>query len=288
MTPRKHARASPRRNSAAPRGKPASRCQRAAPRSKPTPPRRTAPSRRQPGAGAANKGARPPSYYTAEFMVEAKRRVEQTLQSTTSLAADLGMHHGVLSKLIQRLGWVRPEGSLHRRGLTPPMRLAAAADALVQGAEQQPSAHSRASGNPGRIDATGSFGSEALGPRFRGDERHDNPGADLSAVDRLEQAVLKELTTVETMRASLGAEPLRPMDAERTARTLSTLTETLAKLRRLRLGAQPQSETTDDDIPDIDAFRLDLARRIDLFVASWTDAPDGDGDPAAVAVDEAR
>jgi hypothetical protein len=105
-------------------------------------------------------------------------------------------------------------------------------------------------------------------------------------IDRLEAAVLKELTTVETMRASLGAEPLRPTDAERTARTLSTLTETLAKLRRLRLGAQPQPDLT-DDIPDIDAFRLDLARRIDLFVASRTDAGHGDGDPGAAALGEA-
>jgi len=109
---------------------------------------------------------------------------------------------------------------------------------------------------------------------------------DTSAIDRLEQAVLKELTTVETMRASLGAEPLRPMDAERTARTLSTLTETLAKLRRLRLGARPQSDLT-DDIPDIDAFRLDLARRIEAFLESREVDGGAQHDPAAVALGEA-
>ena len=46
------------------------------------------------------------------------------------------------------------------------------------------------------------------------------------------------------MRASLRDEPLRPIDAERTARTLSVLTETLSKLRRLRLGSAPQSGPT--------------------------------------------
>jgi hypothetical protein len=101
--------------------------------------------------------------------------------------------------------------------------------------------------------------------------------ADNSAIERLERALLKELATVERMRASLKAEPLRPMDAERTARTLSVLTETLAKLRRLRLAAQPQQDTP-DDILDIDEFRRDLARRIEAFVASQPDdeCPDGD------------
>jgi hypothetical protein len=99
--------------------------------------------------------------------------------------------------------------------------------------------------------------------------------------------VLKELTTVETMRASLGAEPLRPMDAERTARTLSVLTETLAKLRRLRLGAQPQPDLTDDDIPDIDAFRLDLARRIETFLESREADGDAQRDSGPVAIGEA-
>ena len=251
--------------------------------------RKITPSRRPPLPPHFNPRTgqigRPPKFYTAEFLAEAKRRVERTAQSTTAIAGNFGMHHSVLARLIEREGWIRPESSGRRRGLSPVMRLAAAADEMVSAREREPSAHSRESGNPVFLGATSSSGSEALGPRFRGDERGETP--DLSTVDRLEQAVLKELATVETMRASLGAEPLRPMDAERTARTLSTLTETLAKLRRLRLAAQPQSDQTDDDIPDIDAFRLDLARRIDLFVASRTHAGDGDGDPGAVAVGEA-
>src|SRR5204863_374505 len=70
----------------------------------------------------------------------------------------------------------------------------------------------------------------ALGPRWSlpatpigsGDERNEKPPSlDNTTIERLEAAVLKELATVETMRASLGSEPLRPADAERTARTLS-------------------------------------------------------------------
>jgi hypothetical protein len=87
---------------------------------------------------------------------------------------------------------------------------------------------------------------------------------------------------VETMRASLGKEPLRPMDAERTARTLSVLAETLSKLRRQRLAATPQAGSDhDNDMPaDIDEFRNELARRIRAFIASRTDRGDAGADAA--------
>jgi hypothetical protein len=273
---------------------------RKAARAKRVPLRKITPSRRPPLPPHFNRRTgqigRPPKFYTAEFLVEARRRVEQTSQSTTAIAGNFGMHHSVLARLIEREGWVRPESSGRRRGLSPVMRLAAAADALVQEAgapighgHPTPDGRSLSSGRP----SAGPVGPSDPPPPGEGGTARAAPAphdaimaADTSVIDRLEAAVLKELATVETMRASLGAEPLRPMDAERTARTLSTLTETLAKLRRLRLGARPQSDLT-DDILDIDAFRLDLARRIDLFVASRTDAGHGDGDPGAVAVGEA-
>jgi len=216
----------------------------------PPPPRAADPLARQTGARRA--------YYTAEFLAEAKRRVEQTLESTNAIAHDFGMDHGPLWRLIERYGWVRPEGALRRtRGLSPVMRLAAQADALVQSAP-----------HPNPLPASGERGftePAAQAPVAT------PPSLDDATIARLEAAVLKELATVEAMRASLGAEPLRPADAERTARTLAVLTETLAKLRRLRLAAQPQSGSDhDDDIPDIDEFRRDLARRINLLVASRT------------------
>ena len=246
-----------RRKTAAPRTKPISLRRATPPRKEPPPPREFDP--------AAKKTGRRRTYFTAEFLAEAKRRVEQTAQSTQSLAGDFAMHPSVLWRLIEREGWVRPEAALGRRSLSPVMRIAAAVDAMANA-----SAHSRESGNP----ATNTQASEleALGPRLRGDERMETAPPDTSAIDRLEAAVLRELSVVERMRASMRDEPLRPADAERTARTLSVLTETLAKLRRLRLGSAPHSGPDhDDDIPDIDAFRLDLARRIEAFVASQPD-----------------
>ena len=193
---------------------------------------RKSPPRKRAAAAKPVKPGRP--FYTAEFLAEARRQVEGTTAGMTSIAGKLGMHHSVLSRLIRREGWVRPEATLRRRGLSPAMRLAAEADALA------------------------------------------NAPPDPAAIERIERAVLVELATVETMRASLDKEPLRPIDAERTARTLSIHAETLAKLRRQRLAAAaPTGPDHDDDMPaDLDEFRDALARRIDALLASPPDAGD--------------
>ena len=259
------------------------------PKSAPRPVKQ-APPPREADPFAKRTGARA-SYYTPEFLAEAKRRIETTLQSTMSIAGDLGIHKSVLWRLVRRYGWVRPEGSLRLRGLSPAMRLAAQADALV--ASPPPGG--------GRSTAQRSGGGESRSeqvhptpdglrpsdppPPGEGDTEPVAPASlDNATIERLEAAVLKELASVETMRASLGAEPRRPADAERTARTLSVLTETLAKLRRMRLAAQPQPDNAHDDMPaDIDDFRNELARRIRALVASRTGGGDTDGDRAAVA-----
>ena len=232
-----------------------------------TRPRRTsgaAKPRNTSASATRNKAGRPLKYYTPEFLAEARRQVERTAESMTAIAGKLGIHHSVLSRLIKREGWVRSEASPRRRGLSPAMRLVVAADALVTaGVRLAP-----------RIDAPAA-GGEGERRALAAHAPHD-----LSAVDRLEQGVLRELATVEAMRASLGSEPLRPMDAERTARTLSVLTETLSKLRRMRLAAAPQAGSEHDDFPaDIDAFRLDLARRIERSSQAGLKPCDADGDP---------
>jgi hypothetical protein len=109
-----------------------------------------------------------------------------------------------------------------------------------------------------------------------------------SPIDRLERLVEKELDAEEAVRAQLGPLPRNPADAERTARTLSTLTQTLHALQRLRSGTGPDTDNDDDMPRDIDEFRRDLARRIDAFVASRTQRADAGGDPDSDAVEAAR
>jgi hypothetical protein len=102
---------------------------------------------------------------------------------------------------------------------------------------------------------------------------------------RLRRAVLEELRAVEAMRAKLKR---NPVDAERTARTLSSLTETLQKLQRLQCTLPETELKDDDDMPaDIDEFRNELARRINAFVDSRIGESDAEG-AVAPRLDPAR
>jgi len=81
---------------------------------------------------------------------------------------------------------------------------------------------------------------------------------------------------------------LPAIEAERMARTIATLTETLHRLQPMRCGT-PENKTDgdplDDDMPDdIDEFRINLARRIEAFVASrtWQDGTGEAKDCSAV------
>lgn len=97
----------------------------------------------------------------------------------------------------------------------------------------------------------------------------------VGTIERLHRAVVEELAAVEALRTQLKQKPQSRLDAERIARTLSSLTETLQKLQRLECTV-PQTGPYDDDIPaDIDEFRRELARRIDAFVASRAEPGDG-------------
>jgi len=99
--------------------------------------------------------------------------------------------------------------------------------------------------------------------------------------------VLNELAAVERMRALLDAEPQSPLDAERTSRTLSSLTATLQRIQRMQAGLPATGADYDDDIPaDLDAIRLDLARRIAAFMESRPDDEDA-GELAGAAADPA-
>ncbi len=105
-------------------------------------------------------------------------------------------------------------------------------------------------------------------------------------VARLRRAVLNELTAVESLRDRLKNEPQSGAAAERTARTLSRLTDTLQKLQRLQCAVPVNGP--DYDMPaDIDEFRNELARRIDEMVASWSDEGGGERSVAAEPDDPA-
>jgi hypothetical protein len=84
---------------------------------------------------------------------------------------------------------------------------------------------------------------------------------------RVERAIAIELARIETLITD-GATDHVQSEAERRARTLATLARTLKEVTRLRADAKEMTPADDDTVPrDLDEFRRELSRRLDLLVA---------------------
>jgi hypothetical protein len=216
---------------------------------------------------------KPPSrnrfVYTPELIAHARHLYEHTSTSLAKIAVDLGVHRSTVDRLGNHENW--------RRYMPPPrdvpatMRLLAEAEALEAGVLSNDN------------DATAA----ATAPPHP-DDGSDPPPTARDIIDRLYRTVVDELATVQAMRAQLGRHPRGAVEAERTARTLWSLTETFQKLQRLQCALPENDPNNDDDMPtDIDEFRNELARRIRIFVQSRTERSDGDG-VGAQPLDPAR
>jgi hypothetical protein len=206
---------------------------------------------------------RDPAYgLSAEVLEYTRRRYEETDDLQSSIAADIRISRGTLNRVAKAQGWLlrkdRPP-----RGLSQALRLDIEATEAMQGKASQ-----ALKAEDGNTDP-------------------DSPADAGSVADRLEAALEKELRKVESLRGETEPRGKRSVEAERIARTLATLTETLFKVRRLREPGNI-SGSNDDDLPsDADGFRLALAHRIEAFVRSRTDAgvserdQPADGDAAA-------
>ncbi|QDL96769.1 hypothetical protein FLL57_05395 [Rhodopseudomonas palustris] len=102
---------------------------------------------------------------------------------------------------------------------------------------------------------------------------------------RLELAVDQQLRKVENLREDTTLGGHRAVEAERIARTLAALTQTLFKVRQLRDPERALSAADDEMPADADGFRLELARRIEAFVRGGTDRELSARDRAADAGD---
>jgi hypothetical protein len=182
--------------------------------------------------------------FSQSLLDNLRQRYEDTDEPLAAIAADAGIWPSSVNRIARRQGW-RLRKDRPPRDLPPALKAQMAAEAAVQ--------------------AEVAAMNIAVTP---------DAGAGATVADRLERAIEKELRAVEIMRATLGPEPQPAAEAERTARTLSTLTATLFKVRRLRAGdAVPEARAgqgvDDGDLPDdLDRFREALARRIETFVRS--------------------
>jgi hypothetical protein len=272
--------------------------------------------RARPTSPPRQRGVKPgtPSWrklgYTAELLADCRRRFEDTPESIVSIARDYGVDECTVRRLAERNGWTkyRPlpvdlPPALRLRRQAEELEVQRAAASLPPPAKPSslpPPARGRSPADAERRRAGGGQSDAATTPSLtlplagggngEAGAREGNGEAPSTAatVERLHRAVLEELAAVEVMRAQLKRTPQKPADAERTARTLSSLTETVHKLNRMSSGLPQSGQDDDDDFPrDLDEFRNELARRIDAFVASRTEPGDADAgaDPAAPMVD---
>ena len=195
---------------------------------------------------------------SAEALEYARQRYEKTDQPVRTIADDVGTSRDKLYKIARAERW-------QLRKDRPPRGLSEALKLDIEA-----------------TDAVENKTSEAARADYRGANADIPPVAD-SIAARLEAAVEKELRKVESLRGESAPRGKRSAEAERIARTLATLTETLFKVRRLR---DPGNISGSDD-EDADEFRINLAHRIDVFVRSRTDGSVSeagelkDGEPAA-------
>jgi hypothetical protein len=225
------------------------------------------------------------AHYTPEFMASLKHDVEGTGLSLQAIATKHGISKRTLHRMIDRGGWRKRSERLH--DLPAAARLLGEATALLTESAKGEDKREPPTADPSPPFAARMGDGEDQGCEISRSSPPLAPGSTPSAIERLERLVEKELTAEEAVRAQLGPLPRNAADAERTARTLSTLTQTLHALQRLRGGLAAETQH-DDDIPrDINEFRRELARRIEAFVASRTDGADAGSDPGAM-VDKPR
>jgi hypothetical protein len=203
--------------------------------------------------------------YTPEFLAKLQHAYEQTERPLRLMAKDFRMGERTLYRIAERSGWTRAP-----RGLPSALRALQDASALLTQTDAV-STHDKGPPTPDPSPPRASFAGVW----------------EQNAAERIAQLVQKELAAAEVMRAQLRAGDCAPIDAERMARTLSTLTQTLQTLQRLHAGKATRTDDHDDIPRDIDAFRRELARRIDAFIASRTDRT-GDRSDAGAMVDDPR
>ena len=213
--------------------------------------------------------------YTPEFLAALKQRYEETDQPMRPLALEFGIGISTLSAIVEREGWVKR--SQRRRG-RPEASLLSEAQALMTSLPGRSGATAHAElaflpEAPPTPDPSPPRAEPVIGPAQEGRTRWRVEGGEKTAAERLEALLVKEIEAEEGAREALGEAPRLRAEADACARRLAIMTQTLQTLQKIR-EAQPVATRCPhcDDLPeDIDAFRNELARRIEAFMESRTD-----------------
>lgn len=92
-------------------------------------------------------------------------------------------------------------------------------------------------------------------------------------IDRVERTLAREIRRIESILADGDRSSTENGAEERRARTLASLARTLNEVMRLREEDRKTKVADDDTVPrDLDEFRRELSRRLDILVAEATAA----------------
>jgi len=193
---------------------------------------------------------------TPEAWAQIRHDYEQTDRPLAHICAEHGISIPTMRYRMKRWEWRRRKPPVPREGPPP---VAPSADTFLHPpleGEGRRFERQREPAGWGEVEAFAN---------------HPTPPADAaSIVPRLQSAVARVLPAIEANITRLAAGSSHPREMEQASRTLSSLTRTLRELNALL--SQHQARAADDrgDYPpeDMDAFRENLARRIELFIES--------------------
>jgi hypothetical protein len=205
-----------------------------------------------------------PPELTPETWTQIRYEYEQTEKPVDDICLDHGVSPSTLRERMRRWRWTRRRQPIPAEGPppSPPIEHAAPVASVT--------APIRAPAPSVWVDAHDEPAPDSPAPHTAPFEA--TPPGQSEIVPRLQGAVARVLPAIEATVARLAAGPMPPREMERAARTLTSLTRTLRELNELlsQHQARPACDCDDDMPEDIDAFRIELARKIDAFVASRT------------------
>lgn len=166
-----------------------------------------------------------------EVLTEVRRLYERTNVHLDDIAAIAGIAPSTLSRRIRQWGWKRRSERIPRAGPDP-----AGEGAHGSGTES-------ASATPA--------------------------GEAAAAIEEgIMLAIEKQVEAIERVVANLNASPPQAVESERAARSLASLSRTLAEIRTLRTARMDARADDRDGFPEnLDALRQELAARIERLAA---------------------
>lgn len=202
-----------------------------------------------------------PMKFTDNLLADARRRYETTLEPITWIADDLGVCRTTLRSFASRNGWIRFNAPPLDVG--PAARLARQTDVFV-------------AASTAANDGSPLVYADDVGASGAGIPANEMPADGPEMADWLRRELQAQIKIVNVLRARQSAGLLTVEDGLKLGRMLVQLTDTFFKLNHHTTGAPADAGGAEDFPENIDDLRLELARKIDAFVAGRADAGDAD------------